>query len=110
MEKNTKLMYILAIFFGLFSPLYYFISGAKSDEEKAEAKLSLNFEISYLIVVIAISIVTNILTFIMPFFGIISLLISIAIWVWHAYVNFTAMKASEAGQTAKFPINFNLVK
>lgn len=111
MEKNTKLMYILAIFLCFISPLYYYISGAKTDEEKAEAKVSLNFEISYAIIVFVVSAVLNVLVmFVSTVFYPVAILFSLAAWVWHAYVDFTAMKASDAGEKAKFPINFNLVK
>ena len=41
---------------------------------------------------------------------IISSVVSLAIWVWHAFVNYKAMKSAEEGKSAEFPINFNLVK
>lgn len=109
MEKNTKLMYILAIFITWISSLIFFLN-AKSDEEKAEAKLSLNFEISYTIVMIVVGIIVNVITMIVPMVGIILSLAYLVIFVWHAFVNYKAMKSSEEGKTPEFPFNFNLVK
>ena len=108
MEKNTKLMYILAIFIGLISSLIFFIN-AKSDEEKEAAKLSLNFEITYFIIVVVAG---GIIGFVSGLIGMptISYAVSGALWVWHAFVNYKAMKSAEEGKSAEFPINFNLVK
>ena len=109
MEKNTKLMYILAIFISFISPLIFFIN-AKSAEEKEDAKLSLNFEISYTIIMFVVGVVVNIITFIVPTIGMILSLAYLVIWVWHAFIDYKAMKAVEEGKTPGFPINFNLVK
>ena len=108
MEKNTKLMYILAIFIGFISSLIFFMN-AKSEEEKAEAKLSLNFEISFAIVAFIASFVIGFILG-MVGLGLVAPLVSLAIWVFHAFVDFKAMKATEEGKTPEFPINFNLVK
>ena len=113
MEKNTKTMYILAIFIGLFSSGYFFMN-AKSDKEKEEAKLSLNFEITYAIIAFGIGIVLNILIIVVPALAltlsIIALPIYLVLWARHAYIDFQAMKSVEAGKTPQFPLNFNLVK
>ena len=108
MEKNTKLMYVLAIFISWISSLIFFLN-AQSNEEKEEAKLSLNFEISYFIIAVVIG---GIVGFVSGMINlpIISYAVSGAIWVWHAFVNYKAMKSAEEGKSAEFPINFNLVK
>ena len=108
MEKNTKLMYILAIFISWISSLIFFLN-AKSEEEKAEAKLSLNFEISYFIISIVIG---GVVGFVSGMIGLplISSVVSLAIWIWHAFVNYKAMKSAEERKIAEFPVNFNLVK
>ena len=109
MEKNTKLMYILAIFISWISSLIFFLN-AKSEEEKAEAKLSLNFEISYAIVMFGVAVIVNIVTMIVPMVGMILSLAYLVLFLWHAFVDFKAMKAVEEGKTPEFPFNFNLVK
>ena len=109
MEKNTKTMYILAIFISWISSLIFFLN-AKSNEEKEEAKLSLNFEISYAIVMIGVAVVVNIVTMIVPMVGMILSLAYLAFFIWHAFVNYKAMKAVEEGKTPEFPFNFNLIK
>ena len=90
MEKNTKLMYILAIFISFISPLIFFIN-AKLAEEKEDAKLSLNFEISYTIIMFVVGVVVNIITFIVPTIGMILSLAYLVIWVWHAFIDYKAM-------------------
>ena len=76
MEKNTKLMYILAIFIGLISSLIFFIG--------------------FILGMVGL--------------GLVAPLVSLAIWLYHAFIDFKAMKAVEEGKTPGFPINFNLVK
>ena len=109
MEKNTKTMYILAIFIGWISSLIFFVN-AKSDKEKEEAKLSLNFEITFAIIAIGVSIVLNILIMVAPALAMIAGLIFLVLWAGHAYIDFQAIKSVEAGKTPQFPLNFNLFK
>jgi uncharacterized Tic20 family protein len=108
MEKNTKLMYILAIFISWISSLIFFLN-AKSENEKEEAKLSLNFEISYAIVAAVVYFVIGLIGGMIGFPAI-SFIVGIVIWAWHAFVDYKAMKASEEGKKAEFPFNFNLIK
>ena len=108
MEKNTKLMYVLAIFISWISSLIFFLN-AQSNEEKEEAKLSLNFEISFTIVAFIASFVIGFILG-MVGLGLVAPLVSLAIWLYHAFIDFKAMKAVEEGKTPGFPINFNLVK
>ena len=109
MEKNTKLMYILAIFISWISSLIFFLS-AKSNEEKEDAKLSLNFEISYAIVIFVVAVIVNVVTMIVPMVGMVLSLAYLVLFVWHAFVDYKAMKAVEEGRTPEFPFNFNLIK
>lgn len=94
-RNDASTMWLLAIFFGFWAPLFYFFKHKNDGFVHDEAKYGLNIGLNIVIATFAVMIVAQILVRIAAFFGIIILLVAVAIWALWLYVvikNYIAVK------------------
>ena len=100
---NAALIYILAIFIGLFSPLYfYFFKNDCTEFEKENARMSLNVQICIAILGAVVYVVTFIIPALFPIIYVVALL--------NLGVNIIGFMAANKGEYPKFPFTFEFIK
>ena len=102
-KGNAMIIYVLAIFIWIISPIiFYYVKKDGTEYERENARKSLNFEIAMTIVMV----ILNVLSVIIPFIGILGLLVALA----HIVINIMAAIAANKGEETNMFIPLEIIK